>query len=148
MVASKSTEAGAVSADRHRLPPVTELAVITMVLVLTGGIYVAAYLPQRVSLALPVILLVAATVFLLANIVALCRLREFAWHTFFIVGGWAVLAYAVIAGVLEYVFVLDETPRSLLLLLTATLAVFAVDVPLLFAFSVARYQATNPTPDR
>lgn len=44
---------------------------------------------------------------------------------------------------LEYVFVVDGTPRTVLTLLTAMLAIFAIDIPLLFAFSVARYQPTS-----
>ena len=73
----------------------------------------------------------------------MARLRDFAWDTFFLVGKWALLAYAVIAGLLEYVFVLDRTPGDVLLLLTVALAVFAVDIPLLFAFSVARYESAR-----
>jgi len=41
---------------------------------------------------------------------------------------------------LEFVFVLDHTRGGLLIVLTLMLAVFAVNVPLLLAFSVARYQ--------
>jgi hypothetical protein len=57
-----------------------------------------------------------------------------------VVGGWALAAYLVIAGMLEFVFVLDHTRGGLLIVLTLMLAVFAVNVPLLLAFSVARYQ--------
>jgi hypothetical protein len=41
---------------------------------------------------------------------------------------------------LEYVFVLDGTRGSTLVVMTVMLAIFAVDVPVLLAFSVARYQ--------
>ncbi|HEY2428783.1 MAG TPA: hypothetical protein VGI06_07630, partial [Acidimicrobiales bacterium] len=74
------------------------------------------------------------------NVVSLSRLRSFAWATFFLVGKWALVAYLVIAGMLEYVFVLDHTRGSVLVVLTLMLAVFAVNIPLLLAFSVARYQ--------
>jgi hypothetical protein len=70
----------------------------------------------------------------------LARVRDFAWRTFFVVGGWALAAYLVIAGMLEFVFVLDHTQGGLLIVLTLMLAVYAVNVPLLLAFSVARYQ--------
>jgi uncharacterized membrane protein (DUF4010 family) len=70
----------------------------------------------------------------------LARVRDFAWHTFFVVAGWTLAAYVVIAGMLEFVFVLDHTRGGLLVVLTLILAVFAVDVPLLLGFSVARYQ--------
>ena len=77
---------------------------------------------------------------LLAAAAVLARVRDFAWRTFFVVGGWALAAYLVIAGMLEFVFVLDHTRGSLLIVLTLMLAVYAVNVPLLLAFSVARYQ--------
>ena len=67
-------------------------------------------------------------------------LRDFAWHTFFVVAKWALLAYAVIAGILEYVFVYDGTRGGMLVLLTLSLFIFAVDIPVLFGFSVARFQ--------
>ena len=51
-----------------------------------------------------------------------------------------MLAYAIIAGMLEYVFVLDHTRGSILLVLTLMLAIFAINIPMLLAFSVARYQ--------
>lgn len=148
MVSGKPAEEGPIAAHERRLPPVTALAVATMVLVLSGGVYVAAYLPQEAPLGLPIALLVGAVALLLTNIVARSRVRDLAWGTFFLVGGWALLAYIVIAGLLEYVFILDRTPANLLVLLTVTLVVYAVDIPLLFAFSVARYQPAGPTPDR
>ena len=49
-------------------------------------------------------------------------------------------AYVVIAGMLEYVFVYDHTSGTQLLILTLMLVVFAVNVPMLLGFSVARFQ--------
>lgn len=123
----------------QRLPPITELAVATMVLVVVTGIYLTALMPQPVSLPLPIILLSAASLILIVNLILVSRLRDFAWGTFFLVGRWALLAYLVIAGMLEYVFILDRTPSTTLALLTVALVIYAVDIPLLFAFSVARY---------
>lgn len=122
------------------LPPVTWMAVVTMALVIVAGVVVAAYLPRQAPLGLPIALLVVAVALLAANVVMLGRVRRFAWHTFFVVWRYAMLAYLVIAGMLVFVFVLDGTPGTLLAFLTATLVVFALDIPLLFAFSVARYQ--------
>jgi hypothetical protein len=139
---------GAVVAPERRLPPITEVAIATMVLVVTGGIYLAAYLPRRAPLGPAVGLLVAAGALLLWNVVTLSRVREFAWDKFFLVGGWALLAYVVIAGMLEYVFVLDHTPGGLLLVLTLMLVVFAVNIPMLLAFSVARYQPVGRAADQ
>jgi hypothetical protein len=124
----------------RRLPPVTALAVAALIVVLAGGIDLAAHLPRPAPLGPAVAALAVAAATLVAAAVTLARVRDFAWHTFFVVGGWALAAYLVIAGMLEFVFVLDHTPGGLLAVLSLMLAVFAVDVPLLLAFSVARYQ--------
>jgi hypothetical protein len=124
----------------RRLPPVTPLALTALMLVVAGGIYLAAHLPRPAPLGPAVAALAAAAVALLAAAAVLARVRDFAWRTFFVVGGWTLAAYLVIAGMLEFVFVLDHTRGGLLVVLTLMLAVFAVCVPLLLAFSVARYQ--------
>jgi hypothetical protein len=124
----------------RRLPPVTPLALTALTLVVVGGIYLAAHLPRPAPLGPAVAALVAAAAVLLVAAAALARVRDFAWRTFFVVGGWALAAYLVIAGMLEFVFVLDHTRGGLLVVLTLMLAVYAVNVPLLLAFSVARYQ--------
>jgi hypothetical protein len=124
----------------RKLPPTLELAVATLVLVIVGGTFVAAYLPRRAPFAPALVLLAAAVAVLLVNLVLLSRVRAFAWRTFFLVGGWTLLAYIVIAGMLEWVFVADGTPGDVLALLSGMLAVYAIDIPLLFAFAVARYQ--------
>ena len=41
---------------------------------------------------------------------------------------------------LVYVFARDHTPAGPMAVLAVMLAIFAVDIPMLFAFSVARYQ--------
>jgi hypothetical protein len=111
-----------------------------MALVIAGGIYMGAHLPAKASLGVPIGLLVAAGVLVLVNVAQLARLREFSWSTFWLVGKWSLVAYLVITGMLEYIFVLDGTRGSTLVVMTVMLAIFAVDVPVLLAFSVARYQ--------
>jgi hypothetical protein len=124
----------------RKLPPVAEMAVLSMALVIAGGIYMAAHLPARPPLGLAEVLLVLAGVVVLANAVLLTRLRHFAWVSFLLVAKWSLLAYLVISGMLEYIFVFDGTRGSSLVVLTCMLAIFAVNVPMLLAFSVARYQ--------
>ncbi len=124
-------------------PPITQLIVGSLALIVVGGIYMAARLPGHVPLGLPLGLLIAAAVLLLATVIALARLPGFAWWRFFGVGRWALLAYVVIAGMLEYVFVLDHTHGGQLVVLTAMLVVFALDVPILLAFSVARNDSVD-----
>jgi hypothetical protein len=132
----------------RRLPPVTALALTALTLVVAGGIYLAAHLPRPAPLGPAVAALAAAAAVLLAAAAVLARVHDFAWRTFFVVGGWALAAYLVIAGMLEFVFVLDHTRGSLLIVLTLMLAVYAVNVPLLLAFSVARYQPGQATAGR
>lgn len=131
---------GAHAPAQRSLPPVMQVAVLTLTLIVIGGIYVAGYLPNPAPLALPIGLTAVAAILLIANIVIVSRIRPFAWGTFFLVGRWALLAFIVIGGMLEYVFVLDGTPADVLSLMTAMLLIYTINVPLLFAFSVARYQ--------
>ena len=126
--------------DQKQLPPIPALCIGSMVLVIAGVVYLAAYLPATPSLAGPAGLTGLAAALVAVGGLALSRLRQFAWPIFFKVGGWALLAYLITSGMIELVFVLDGTPGEMLALLTAMLAIYAVDIPLLLAFSVARYQ--------
>jgi hypothetical protein len=56
-----------------------------------------------------------------------------------------LLAYFVIAGILEFVFIYDHTPAHDLALFSVLLFLFATDVPLILAFSVARWQLPPDT---
>lgn len=128
----------------RRFPPVTEIAVGALICVVSGGVYLAAQLPHRPPLAPAVALLAVAAALVGINIVTLTRLRDFAWPTFFRVGRWTLLVYTIVAGMLEYVFVYDGTRGSVLAVLTGMLAVFAVDIPTILAFTVARFQDVRP----
>jgi hypothetical protein len=130
--------------DQDSLPPVTEVAVASMILIVIGGIYMASHLPHHAPPALPIVVLIGAAALLGWNAFALSRVREFSWSTFWLVGRWALLAYAVIAGMLEYVFLRDGTRGSQLVLVTLMLLAYSVNIPLLLAFGTARYQP----PDR
>ncbi|MGA9919815.1 MAG: hypothetical protein WBR23_00930, partial [Candidatus Dormiibacterota bacterium] len=55
----------------------------------------------------------------------------------------ALVAYVVIAGMLEFVLLVDQTRGALLLLMTITLTIFAVDIPIVLGFSVARHQEVS-----
>ena len=121
------------------LPPVSALGMASLGFVVAGGVYLAANLPHHVSLAPAVVLLVLGASTLVANLVWLSSTRDFAWWRFFQVGKWATLAYVITAGMIEYVFVLDHTRGSVLAVLTLMLVTFALDVPLIMSFTVARY---------
>lgn len=55
------------------VPPVTELGMASLALIIAGGIYLAAHLPQQVSLTPAVALLAASTVLLAINLALLGR---------------------------------------------------------------------------
>jgi len=125
--------------NERPLPPVTQLGMASLSLIVAGGIYLSAHLPEHVPIGPAVALLVASALLLAVNMVLLSRVRDFAWDRFFEVGKWSFLAYAVIAGIIEYVFLRNHLRGGALIVLTLSLVVFAVHVPMLVGFTVARY---------
>ncbi len=125
--------------DEQRLPPVTQVAMISLALIVAGGIYLSAHIPQRVPLAPAVILLALSALLLAGNVASLARVRGFAWGRFFEVARWALLAYVVTAGLIEFVFLRNHLSGGPLVVLTLSLIVYAVHVPMLIGFTVARY---------
>jgi 1,4-dihydroxy-2-naphthoate octaprenyltransferase len=138
---SAHTQASGPSLIDRRLPPVTEIGAASMIAIAGGVIYLAAYLPKHAPLVWALVLLALAAALQVTNIVLLSRLRDFAWDRFFQVGKWSLLAYAVIAGMIEFAFVFDHTRGAQLAVMTAMLALFMLNVPVLIAFTVARYQS-------
>jgi hypothetical protein len=125
--------------NERRLPPVTQLGMLSLALVLAGGIYLSAHLPKSVSLAPAVVLLCASAAVLAVNLALLARASGFPWRRFFEIARWALLAYALVAGMIEYVFLRNHLKGGALVVLTLSLVVFAVHVPMLVGFTVARY---------
>jgi hypothetical protein len=125
--------------DERRLPPVTQVAMASLALIVSGGIYLSAHLPQHVSLTPAVILLAGSITLLAINLTMLARVKGFRWGRFAAVARWSLLAYLVIAGMIEYTFVRNHVSGGALVVLTISLLVFAVHVPTLIGFTVARY---------
>jgi hypothetical protein len=126
------------------LPPVTQLTIGSLALVIIGGILMAGSFPNPPSLAVPVALLAGSAILWAASLLLLSRHRGFAWAVFFQVARWALLAYVVIAGMIEYAFVHNHASGSPLLVLSLMLVMFALDVPLSIGFTVARFQGSPP----
>jgi hypothetical protein len=124
----------------RKLPPVAGTALASMALVIVGTIYLAANIGRDPSLAIPVALDALAALLLIGAAVMAGRIEGFAWRIFFVVARWALLAYVLIAGMIAFVFVKDNTPAAQLATLTVGLVLFVLDVTLILAFSVARYQ--------
>jgi hypothetical protein len=125
--------------EEPRLPPVTQVGMASLALIVAGGIYLAAHLPEQVPLTPAIVLLAASALLLAGNLAALARTEGFAWKRFFEVARWALLAYVAIAGMIEYAFLRDDVSGGPLVVLTLSLVVFAVHVPVLIGFTVARY---------
>jgi hypothetical protein len=88
----------------------------------------------------PAVILLAASALLLAvNLALLSRVRDFAWNRFFAVGRWALLAYAITAGLIEYAFLRNGMSGAPLIVLTLSIIIYAIHVPVLIAFTVAQY---------
>jgi hypothetical protein len=123
----------------QRLPPVTQLGMASLALIVAAGIYLSAHLPQHVPLGPAVALLAASALLLAGNVFALTRVDGFNWARFFDVAKWSLLAYVIVAGMIEYAFLRDHLSGGPLVVLTLSLVVFAVHVPMLIGFTVARY---------
>ena len=131
--------------SEQKLPPVTQLAMASLALIVAGGIYLSAHLPEHVSLTPAIVLLACSALLLAINLFLLSRVREFDWPRFFQVGKWSLLAYVAIAGMIEYVFLRNHLRGGPLIVLTLSLVVFAVHVPTLVGFTVARYYQPEET---
>ncbi|MBV9820164.1 MAG: hypothetical protein JOZ07_17685 [Solirubrobacterales bacterium] len=127
------------ASTERRLPPVTEVGMASLALIVAGGIYLSAHLPEHVPLAPAVVLLALSAALLTGNLLALSRVAGFNWNRFFQIARWAVLAYAVTAGLILYAFLYDGLSGGTLVVLTLSLVVYAVHVPVLIAFTVARF---------
>lgn len=130
--------------SERRLPPVTQLGMVSLALIVAGGIYLVAHLPKHVPLTPAIVLLAASATLLATNLFLLSRVPDFPWGRFMEIARWALLAYLVIAGTIEYAFLRNHVKGGALVILTLSLIVFAVHVPVLIAFTVARFHGRDP----
>lgn len=129
------------SALSRRFPPVAGLATVSLGLVVVGGILMASYAPRRPPLGVPVAIAVVSAALLLVSCFLTSRLRPFAWDRFFLVFRWALLAYVISAGMIGFAFIKDHVRGAPLAVVFVMLVIFALDVPLIIAFTVARYSS-------
>jgi hypothetical protein len=134
--------------DERKFPPVTQVGMLSLALILAGGIYLSSKIPGHVPLTPAVILLALSAVLLAANLFSLTRVAGFAWDRFFQVAKWSLLAYVVMAGLIEFSFLHSHLRGGPLVVLTLSLVVFAVHVPMLIGFTVARYADSGGVPAR
>ena len=99
----------------RKLPAITEIGAASMAAVAIGIIYNAAYLPKHAQTGVAIAILVVAAALQLVNAFLLSRIKHFAWDRLKQVAAWSLLAYAIIAGMIEYAFVYDDTRGTQLL---------------------------------
>jgi hypothetical protein len=126
--------------SERRLPPVTAVGMTSLALIVAGGIYLASHLPDHVPLGPAAALLALSALLLGGNLLSLSRVPDFAWARFFQVARWALLAYSITAGMIAYAFLYDKVSGGALVVLLLSLVVYAVHVPMLIGFTVARYE--------
>lgn len=124
----------------RRLPPVDWLGAAALICVVAGGIWLASVMPGGGSLVPGVVLLCVAVVLMVVAVVLMARIPDFAWRTFRMVAGYGFLAYLVMVSVVAFAFVVDDLTGAQLAVMFGVLGAFAVVVPLLLGFGVARYQ--------
>jgi hypothetical protein len=132
--------------SERKYPPFTELGMLSLALIVIGGIYLSSHIPQHVSLGPAIGLLIASAAVMTANMVLLSRVQGFAWARFFQVAKWALLAYVFTAAMIEYAFLRNHLKGGALVILTLSLVVYAVQVPTLIAFTVARWDTAPADP--
>jgi len=126
---------------RRRFPPVAPLTVCSLALIVIGGILMASYVPRQPPLAIPAALTAVSAALVLTGVFLMSRLEQFAWPRFFLTFWWALLAYVISAGMIGFAFVRDHTRGAPLALVIVMLVIFALDVPIVIAFTVARYSS-------
>ena len=107
----------------RKYPPVTGIAMTSLGLIVAGGIYLSAHLPRHVPIGPAVVLLVLSALLMAYNIYSLTRVKDFPWDRFFAVAKWSLLAYLVIAGLIEYAFLKNHLSGAPLVVLTLSLGV-------------------------
>ena len=130
----------------RKYPPFTELVMLSLALIVVGGIYLSSHIPQHVPLGPAIALLIASAAVMSVNLTLLRRVPGFAWPRFYQVAKWALAAYLFTAAMIEYAFLRDHLTGGPLVILTLSLIVYAVQVPTLIAFTVARYDTTSSDP--
>jgi ABC-type transport system involved in cytochrome c biogenesis permease component len=133
--------------SERRLPPVTQVGMFSLALIVAGGIDLAAHLPREVPLTVPIVLLCLSALLLIGNVVALSRVDGFPWPRFFQIFKWGLAAYTITAGMIAYAFLRDSVSGGALVVLLLSLVVYAVHVPVLIGFTVARFDQTEAPAD-
>ena len=128
----------------YRLPPVDLLAMVSLGLIVIGGIFMASNVPKTPSLVLPWTLFAVSAAIFVWNMYSLRILDKSERARFVQYGKWGLLAYIIEGGFLMYVFISDGVRGGSLAVLLGMLALFMLNVPLLIAFTVVKFNGGAP----
>ena len=128
------------SGSPERVPRVTELLTGSLALVVVGGIIMASHAPRPAPLVLPVILLILSAALLAISVAMIVSVGAHRWPLFLRVQSRAQMAFLVSGGLIEFAFARNHTRGATLVVITLMLVIYAVVVPMIIAFTVARYQ--------
>ena len=120
----------AIGMTERKLPPVTEIGMASLALIVAGGIYLSSHIARTCRLARRSRCSRRRRCCSPATCIALTRVKGFAWGRFFDVAKWALLAYAITAGLIEYAFLRNHSAAGRCVVLILSLVVYAVHVPI------------------
>lgn len=132
--------AGRVRPFERRMPPVVPVGMAALTLAITGGVLLVAQIGSEPKLTVPAVFIIGAVVAEVVVVAMLASIRPLAWWRFKQVLGWALVAYVLQSAIIEWTFIKNKVPSGPLTLLTLGLVVFSTVVPLMVAFTTARYQ--------
>lgn len=125
------------------MPPVTGLGMASLACAVVSGVIVASQVGMDdPPMVVPTMFVAAALLLEIATVVVLVRIRPFAWDRFRLVFSVGLAAY-VLRAIIAWAFVINDVPAGPMTILSLGLVVFATIVPVMLAFTVARYQAVD-----
>ncbi len=124
-------------------PPCETFATLSLSFVVIGGITMAAYSPDTAPFTLSGTLLGIALLVFVINAFLIAKVFHEIKSVFIKVAKWMILVEVIVSGLLFYVFYLDGTRSTSLVILTAFLALFALNIPIIVGYTVAKSQLDN-----
>ena len=126
------------------MPPVTGLGMASLACAVVSGVIVASQVGMDdPPMVVPTMFVAAALLLEIATVVVLVRIRPFAWDRFRLVFSVGLAAYVLQSAIIAWAFVINDVPAGPMTILSLGLVVFATIVPVMLAFTVARYQAVD-----
>ena len=123
--------------DTKRSPIIVCIISTIVSCILAAGIIIA-HMPGPAPLWGSLLWVGIAAILTVTTVVLIATKCPFARKLFFKVAKWVFLYILVLTGMGEYVIVFDGTRGETLVVMTAILLLFLVNIPMLWGFSVAR----------